>query len=105
MPQTLRLFAANGDAIAESPGTLWDLLANAGAAAADIDATAMTVAFIEEPSKQVVRVQPLGPALTAAMDEEERNRTIAALKARAAGYRKLADWLNAQGKEATNAGQ
>ena len=82
MPQTLRLFAANGDAVAESPGTLWDLLANMGAAAADIDAAAMTVAFVDEPSKQIQRVQPLGPALATAMDETERQRTIAALKAR-----------------------
>lgn len=93
MPQTLRLFAANGDAVAESPGTLWDLLANMGAAAADIDAAAMTVAFVDEPSKQIQRVQPLGPALATAMDETERQRTIAALKARAAGYKRLADWL------------
>lgn len=90
MPQTLRLFAANGDAIAETPGTLWDLLANVGAAAADIDAAAMTVAFIDGPS---MRVQPLGPALASAMDEEQRKRTIAALKARAAGYKRLADYL------------
>lgn len=95
MPQTLRLFAANGDAVAASPGTLWDLLANVGAAAADIDVAAMTVAFIEEPSGRIERVQPLGPALATVMDEEERKRTIAALKARAAGYKKLADYLAA----------
>lgn len=95
MPQTLRLFSANGDAVAESPGTLWDLLANMGAAAADIDAAAMTVAFIEEPSRTIQRVQPLGSALATAMDDEERKRTIAALKARAAGYKRLADWLAA----------
>lgn len=93
MPQTLRLFAANGDAVAESPGTLWDLLANLGAAAADIDAAAMTVAFIDEPSKQIQRVQPLGPALATAMDAGERQRTIDALEGRAAGYNRLAAWL------------
>ena len=93
MPQTLRLFAANGDAVAESPGTLWDLLANLGAAAADIDVAAMTVAFVDEPSKRIERVQPLGPALATAMDDEQRKRTIGALKARAAGYKRLADWL------------
>lgn len=93
MPQTLRLFAANGDAVAESPGTLWDLLANMGAAAADIDAAAMTVAFVDEPSRQIQRVQPLGPALATAMDEQERKRTIAQLKDRAAGYTRLAKWL------------
>lgn len=93
MPQTLRLFAANGDAVSESPGTLWDLLANMGAAAADIDAAAMTVAFVDEPSKQIQRVMPLGPALATVMDDQERNRTIAQLKDRAAGYTRLATWL------------
>lgn len=95
MPQTLRLFAANGDAVAGSPGTLWDLLANLGAAAADIDVAAMTVAFVDEPSKQIQRVQPLGPALATVMDEQERARTINQLEARAAGYQRLADWLSA----------
>lgn len=99
MPQTLRLFAANGDAVAESPGTLWDLLANVGSAAADLDVAAMTVAFIDSPSNQVLRVQPLGAALATTMDEDERKRTVKALKDRATGYRKLADWLVALGKE------
>lgn len=92
MPQTLRLFAANGDAVAETPGTLWDLLANVGAAAADIDAAAMTVATIDGPT---MRVQPLGPALATAMDEAQRSRTIAQLEDRAAGYQRLADYLKA----------
>lgn len=98
MTQKLILFAENGDSVAETPGTLWDLLANAGGVDGDFDAQKMTVLFEDGASR---RAMSLGPALAATMDDGERARTVEKLEKRAAGYTRLASWLRGVGPEET----
>lgn len=93
MPKLMVLFAANGDSVASSPGTLWDLLANASAVSGGLDAETMTVGEVD--NGQMVRALPLGAAIRANFSADERKRLVASLQERAAGYTRLAKWVKA----------